>query len=60
MRKAEVDRLYALDDRTGTLATLDPPLWDRFVPANAEKGTAKAPKTPEGHAAPPKPKPRHR
>jgi hypothetical protein len=39
LRRAEVERIYALEDRTGTLSTMDPPLWDRFVP----EGSAKVP-----------------
>jgi hypothetical protein len=48
LRKAEVERLFSLDDRTGTLSTPEPPLWDRFVPAAAivveEKHETKPPR----------------
>ena len=37
IRKAEVARLFSLDPRNNTLATVEPPLWDRFVPAAEEK-----------------------
>jgi hypothetical protein len=46
MRKAEVERLFSLDDKSGSLSTLEPPLWDRFVPAGPAvevKHDAKAP-----------------
>jgi hypothetical protein len=48
LRKAEVARLFALNDVEGKLTTLDPPLWDTFVgpeakQAKAEKHETKTP-----------------
>jgi hypothetical protein len=44
LRKAEVERVFLLDDRTGTLSALEPPLWDRFVPSVEEKQEPKPPR----------------
>jgi hypothetical protein len=44
LRKAEVERVFLLDDRSGTLAALEPPLWDRFVPSTEEKPDPRPPR----------------
>jgi hypothetical protein len=57
LRKAEVDRPFALDDRTATLSTLEPPLWDRFAPTGPENHPPAEKKAPEKKDSKP---PRHR
>jgi hypothetical protein len=48
LRKAEVERVFVLNDAEGKLATTEPPLWDRFVgpveerPHDAKTHEAKA------------------
>lgn len=48
LRKAEVERLYALDDIGGKLSAVEPSLWDRFVTPGEEKREEKR----EGKPAP--------
>jgi hypothetical protein len=51
LRKAELERLFALDDVKGTLTPSEPPLWDRVVKPEA---TAPVPPPPAPPQAPPR------
>jgi hypothetical protein len=49
LRKAELERLFALDDIKGTMAPSEPPLWDRVVKielTTKTKAVEPPPKTP--------------
>jgi hypothetical protein len=53
VRKAEVNRLFALDDAKGTFGSVDPPLWDLVVGARASAPPpATAPKEPRSAKEP--------
>jgi hypothetical protein len=51
LRKAEVVRLFALNDVQGKLTTLDPPLWDTFVSPDDKPAKPAPPSPHDAHEA---------